>query len=346
LREQSIEEKENMMRRRTFIATSIGAVAGGVGAVIVGAIGRAGDLHTGAALAFGTTVSVSVVHPDARQAELAIEDAFHEVRRVDGLMSIHGRAQQRESSQVFRLNRDGVLDRPDPHLLAVLAHARRLSQLTNGAFDITVQPLWCSFRDAALAGSLPLPAAKRAAMARVDWERVEADAARVRLTHPGMAITLNGLAQGYAADLALAAVRARGVRHALLDTGEFIGAGRRDGQRPWVLGVPDPRQLDRMAATLPLGGRSAATSGDYASAFTPDLVHHHILDPATGASPLDLASVTVLAPTGIEADGLSTAFMVLGASRAHALAARLPEVELMTINKRGMVWKSPRFPAV
>jgi thiamine biosynthesis lipoprotein len=341
LREQSIEEKENMMRRRTFIAASIGAVAGAVGAVVVGATGREGDLHTGAALAFGTTVSVSVVHPDARQAELAIEDAFHEVRRVDGLMSVH-----RESSQVFRLNRDGVLDRPDPHLLAVLAHARGLSQLTNGAFDITVQPLWCSFRDAALAGSLPAAANKRAAMARMDWERVEADAARVRFTRPGMAITLNGLAQGYAADLALAAVRARGVRHALLDTGEFIGAGSRDGQRPWVLGVPDPRQLDRMAAALPLRGRSAATSGDYASAFTPDLVHHHILDPATGDSPQDLASVTVLAPTGIEADGLSTAFMVLGACRAHALAARLPDVDLMTINKRGVLWKSPRFPSV
>jgi thiamine biosynthesis lipoprotein len=161
-----------------------------------------------------------------------------------------------------------------------------------------------------------------------------------------MAITLNGLAQGYAADLALAAVRAHGVHNALLDTGEFIGAGSRDGRHPWTLGVPDPRAPARIAATLPLRGRSVATSGDYASAFTPDLVHHHILDPATGDSPRDLASVTVLAPTGIEADGLSTAFMVLGARTAHLLAARLPDVDLMTINKRGVVWKSPGFPAL
>lgn len=328
-----------MMQRRTFIAASIGTVAASAGVVAIDdATLREGELHTGAALAFGTTVSVSVVHPDPRQAGLAIEDALHAVRRVDGLMSLY-----RESSQVCRLNRDGRLDRPDPHLLAVLAHARALSQLTRGAFDITVQPLWRSYSDAAQAGALPTPADKHAALARMGWARIEACASQVRLNRPGMAITLNGLAQGYAADLALAALRARGVQHALLDTGEFIGAGSRDSQHPWMLSVPDPRQPERIAATLPLRGRSVATSGDYASAFTPDLVHHHILDPATGDSPRDLASVTVLAPTGIEADGLSTAFMVLGARTAHVLAARLPNVDLMTINKRGVVWKSPGF---
>lgn len=329
-----------MMQRRTFIAASIGTLAAGAAAASDG-VPRAGALHTGAALAFGTTVSVSVLHPDPRQADLAIADALHEVQRVDALMSLY-----RDSSQVARLNRDGVLERPDPHLLALLAHARALSQLTRGAFDITVQPLWRSYRDAAQAGELPTPAARGAALTCVGWARIEFDAVRVKLTRPGMAITLNGLAQGYAADLALAAVRARGVQNALLDTGEFIGAGSRDGRHPWMLGVPDPREPARIAAALPVRGRSVATSGDYASAFTPDLVHHHILDPATGASPRDLASVTVLAPTGIEADGLSTAFMVLGARTAHLLAARLPDVDLMTINKRGVVWKSAGFPSL
>ena len=89
-----------------------------------------------------------------------------------------------------------------------------------------------------------------------------------------------------------------------------------------------------------------ATSGDYATTFTPDFVHHHIFDPATGESPQELASVTVVAPTGMQADGLSTACMVMGARKAHALAARLPGVDVMTINKRGVVWKSPSFPSL
>ena len=110
--------------------------------------------------------------------------------------------------------------------------------------------------------------------------------------------------------------------------------------------LPHPRRDDALAATLALDGRCVATSGDYASPFTPDLLHHHIFDPATGDSPTGLASVTVLAPTGLEADGLSTAFMVMGARRAHALAAHLPGVDLLTIAKDGRQWMSAGFPAV
>ncbi|MBZ2210053.1 FAD:protein FMN transferase [Massilia sp. R798] len=327
------------MRRRAFIAATFGTIAGGVAPSALG--GARGRLYTGAAIAFGTTVTVSVVHVDALQAELAISDALAEVRKVDTLMSV-----QRESSQVYALNRDGFLHRPDPHLLAVLSRAQDLSRLTRGAFDITVQPLWRSFQQAAQGGFLPPPEMKRQAMACLGWNRIEASAEEVRFGAAGMAITLNGLAQGYAADLALAALRTHGIRHALLDTGEFIGNGRRSALRPWMLGVPDPRDEGRVAATFPVEGRSVATSGDYQSTFTPDFVHHHILDPATGDSPQELASVTVLAPTGIGADGLSTAFMVMGARKAHTLASRLPGVDLMTINKRGIVWKSPQFPSL
>lgn len=327
------------MRRRAFIAATFGTIAGGVAPSALG--GARGRLYTGAAIAFGTTVTVSVVHVDALQAELAISDALAEVRKVDTLMSV-----QRESSQVYALNRDGFLHRPDPHLLAVLSRAQDLSRLTRGAFDITVQPLWRSFQQAAQGGFLPPPEMKQQAMACLGWNRIEASAEEVRFGAAGMAITLNGLAQGYAADLALAALRTHGIRHALLDTGEFIGNGRRSALRPWMLGVPDPRDEGRVAATFPVEGRSVATSGDYQSTFTPDFVHHHILDPATGDSPQELASVTVLAPTGIGADGLSTAFMVMGARKAHTLASRLPGVDLMTINKRGIVWKSPQFPSL
>ncbi|PWF55627.1 FAD:protein FMN transferase [Massilia glaciei] len=326
------------MRRRTFIAASLGAAAGAAGHGAAGAPRIDAALHTGAALAFGTTVNVAVRHRDARLARAAIADALAALQGVDRLMSIYS-----PDSEVFRLNRDGFLARPDPRLLVVLGHARALSALTQGAFDITVQPLWQLFN--AAADGLPPPHARGLAGARVGWRRVEADRARVLFGKPGMAITLNGLAQGYAADLALAALRARGIDHALVNTGEFAALGAPRATRPWLLGVADPREAGALAATVALDGRSMATSGDYASSFTPDFSHHHIFDPATSESPREMASVTVLAPTGIEADGLSTAFVVMGARRAHALAAHLPGVDLMTINKRGEVWKSPAFAA-
>jgi len=333
------------MLRRTFIAASVGSVAGALASCtrspppVASATPDEDELVTGAALAFGTTMSIAVIHPDREQAELAIAAAFHEAKRVESLMSIYD-----ERSQVFQLNRDGVLPHPDRHLLAVLAQARALSALTRGAFDITVQPLWslCSKAGA----SLPPSAERLKAQSHVNWERVDASPEQVILLKPGMQITLNGLAQGYAADLATAALKARGIAHTLIDTGEFSASGNKPGHLPWTLGVQDPREHDRIVAKLRLDGRCAATSGDYASAFTPDFVHHHIVDPATGYSPQELASVTVLAPNAMLADGLSTAFMVMGAKKAHALAARQPGVDLLSINKRGIVWKSPNFPSL
>jgi thiamine biosynthesis lipoprotein len=321
------------MQRRTLLCASLGLGAAAAWPLLQPAAGRlvrgpAGPLrlHAAADLAFGTVVSIKVLHHDARQAELALADALAEAGKVDALMSIY-----RPGSEVHALNRDGRLARPGPHLLAVLNEARRLAAHTGGAFDITVQPLW----DLARAGRSRAPA-----LPLVGWQRMHIDAAGITL-EPGMAITLNGIAQGYALDLARAALQARGIRHALIDTGEFGALGAAEGGRPWMLGVRDPRRETVHAGVLQMDRRAVATSGDYAAAFTPDFSSHHIFDPATGASPAELAAVTVAAPSGILADGLSTAFMVMGAQRSLALAASMQGVDLVAIDKAGRRWQSP-----
>ncbi len=242
------------MKRRSFLTASLGAIAAGGCAWP-----RHAPVHTGVALAFGTTIQIALVHADEQVARTAIGDALAAAQRVDRLMSIY-----QPASQVYQLNRDGVLHRPDPQLLAVLAQARALSQWTDGAFDITVQPLWRAWREAVARGALPAAGAAAPGQAKVDWRQVEFDARRVTLA-PGMAITLNGLAQGYAADMALAAVQAHGIRHALLDTGEFVARGRKRAHQPWALGVRDPREPQALAATLFINGCGVATSGDYES---------------------------------------------------------------------------------
>lgn len=324
------------MKRRTFIASAVGAIGGMVGC----AWPSEEPVHSGAALAFGTTISISVVHADAEVAARAIRDGLHAAQSVDRLMSIYNPA-----SQVFQLNRDGVLAHPDPRLLEVLAQARQLSQMSDGAFDVTVQPLWTLYSQASARGELPSEAERRRAQALVDWQRLEFNAEIIRFRRPGMALTLNGLAQGYAADRALAAVQAHGIRNALLDTGEFVARGQKPRRRPWILGVRDPRDANELAATMYVQGCSVATSGDYECTFTPDFLHHHIFDPAIGDSPDELASVTVLAPSALLADGLSTTFMVMGWERAQALAAPMPAVDLMAIDKQGREKRTAGFPS-
>lgn len=349
------------MKRRTFIAGTLGL--GGLGLDLgfgpglnlnwnlSAAPGRptarqAGEpagmqLHSGADLAFGTTISIQVLHSDQRQAELAIADALAAAKKIDRLMTLH-----RADSQVVLLNRNGFVERPDPHLLVVLNRARELSMLTQGAFDITVQPLWQAYSEASTRGALPVDAQRRAALALVDWQQLTFDDQRVALLQPGMAITLNGIAQGYALDVARAALSARGIRHALLDTGEFSASGTKDGVQDWTVGIRAPRDRQALVAVLAMHGRCVATSGDYETFFTPDFAHHHIFDPASGDSPGELASATVMASSGLQADGLSTALMVLGADKGLALAATLAGVDVLLIGKDGRRWRSTGLPTL
>jgi len=333
------------MQRRSFLIAGIGAAllpgsALPASTVRTGSINRSHfsgtdkHLYTASDLAFGTTITMHVLHNDQRTAELAVEDAFAQAKNIDALMSIHT-----QTSQVGQLNAHGIVHRPDPHLLTVLAESSRLSRLTGGAFDITVQPLWNQFTQAAERNALPDEAARKHAQSLVDWRAVQFDAQQVRLTKPAMSITLNGIAQGYAVDLALDAVRARGIAHALLDTGEFISIGSK-ATHPWLVGVQDPRHADQLATLLGMDGRSVATSGDYETFFTPDFSHNHIFDPGTGDSPLELSSVTVAAPSGLLADGLSTALFVMGHKKSLELIKTMPQVDALFIDKHGKAWSS------
>lgn len=296
-------------------------------------------LYRGVDLAFGTTVSVLLVHGDERQANRAIEDAFAEARKIDRLMSIY-----RQESQVFVLNATGSLAHPDPHLIAILKTAAELSALSGGAFDVTVQPMWMAYKNAHARNELPPDAELAGTRALAGWQQLAFDDKSIRFLRPGMAITLNGIAQGYATDLALDAVRARGIGHALLDIGEYGALGARSKERPWRLAIQDPRKKVPLARALQMDGRAVATSGDYELAFSNDFSQHHILDPHTGKSPVELASVTVVAPSAVMADGLSTAMMVMGKARALELATGLPNVDVMLFDKDGARAQSPGFP--
>ena len=327
--------------RRQWLRCSlgIGAALAGVGALSSPA--EIGPLvwRERALLGFGTTLWLRAAHHDARTIERALDAAVEAIRHVEAQMSLFD-----PNSAVSRLNRDGELHEPDADLLRVLQLARQVAARSAGTFDITVQPLWLAWAAARRAGRTPTRQALSAARALVGWRGVEADAARVVLRRPGMAITLNGIAQGYAADLARARLAAHGIEHALLDTGEWAPLGHGPGGLPWTLAVADPRggaggALQAVAA-LQAGGRSVATSSDAHTTFTADLRHHHIFDPRSGESPTGLASVTVLAPSCALADALTKVMFMGNTADALALAAHWG-VDVLAVDKAGRWQASP-----
>jgi thiamine biosynthesis lipoprotein len=268
-----------------------------------------------------------------------VDAAFGELALVEELMSIY-----RPESQLSQLNNKRVLDNPHPYFLQVLEAARETSRRSQGAFDITVQPLWTVFAAAKKGGELPAASAIERARELVDWRKVVVAPDRVRLRGKGTQITLNGIAQGYAADRAAAALGARGVAHALIDAGEIGTIGGKPGGEPWSVGVQHPRHVDAYLSLARLNGRCLATSGDYATAFSADFRFNHLFDPRTGRSPTEFASVSIAAPTGIMADALSTAVFVLGFKRGLALVESTPGADALVMLKDGRTLATRGFP--
>ena len=314
-------------RRRLLGAAGLAAAGLGTAAFRSHAAARGLTTRTRAGLAFGTTVALTAAGPDPVVLEDALGAGVSAMRTIEAAASLF-----RTDGALTRLNRLGHLDAPPDDLVTLLRFALDLAARTDGVFDPTVQPLWPVWSEAAARGIRPETDGIAQAVARVGWRRVHLGPDRIEL-EPGTSLTLNALIQGHAADRVMAALRARGIADAFVDTGEFGASGAHPDGSPWRLGIADPRRPEAVAAVIAPFTGFAATSGDYNMSFSPDRADHHIFDPSTGRSPTELASVTVTAPTGILADGLSTACMVLGRARGERLVARWPGCTAQIVGK-------------
>lgn len=273
--------------------------------------------------AMGAEAAITLFHPahaDGRAwAETLVADCVGEIGRIERLFSLFD-----PESTLCRLNRDGVVrDAPADfrHLIAV---AVRLSALSGGAFDATVQPLWRLFADHFRAPD-PDPAgpsreAIETAAHHVGWRGLRMEGRDVALTRPGMAVTLNGLAQGFATDRVRDLLVTRGVTRTLVNLGEFGAIGRPPGESPWRIGVADPADPHRTLEILPLDdGMAVASSGGYGTRFDRAGRFHHLLDTASGEPARGWAGVTVVAEGATLADGLSTAVATAPMERAETI---------------------------
>lgn len=286
-------------------------------------------------LGLGTTLSLRAGHTSAERAEAGLDAAVNAIRHVERQMSLFN-----PDSALCHLNRKGVLHQPDPDFVKILMLARNVSERSQGAFDVTVQPLWNAWQSAKELDRLPTANELKLARSKTGWRHLEITAERIRFLQPGMALTLNGIAQGYASDLAREALRLQGIEHALIDTGEWSSLGQSADSRPWSLGVENPRQLDAIIASIVSDGRAMATSSDAHCSFSADLRHHHIFDPRTAYSPRDLASVTVLAPTCALADALTKVMFMASPERAIVLAKHW-QIDVLVVDKTGRLHASP-----
>lgn len=282
-------------------------------------------------LALDTLITVTIYDAGTADAERALDAAFEEMARLEGLLSA-----TRDGSDVCAINSaKGQAVVVAPETAEVLTRAIAYAELSNGALDVTIRPvsaLW-DFES----GKLPDAAALRAAVATVDYRHISLEGTSVTLSEG--AIDLGGIAKGYIADRMADVLKEQGVEAALLDLGGNIVTLGYNNKNPFRIGVKNPADTEKLCARLESANGAVVTSGIYERGFTMgDVRYHHLLDPSTGRPVQNtLASVTVVCDHAIDADALSTACFVLGEVKARQLVGGLEGVEVLFVRRDGTV---------
>ena len=330
-----------MTTRRRFLAIAASSVALAALPPLRAAAAGLPPSNAWRGTALGAAASMTLVHPDRDFARATIARCVEEIDRLEAIFSLY-----RSDSALVRLNRDGRLDEPPGELVELLSLALSLARVSGGAFDPTVQPLYRLYaehfaRSGADPGGPP-SAAVAAVLASVGHEAVEVEAAEIVLHRPRMAITLNGVAQGFFTDRGGAMLRRAGFDHVLIDIGEALAIGRRADGREWRAAIADPARQGRTLFELAMGedpGRlpALATSSGQGTRFDPATRLHHLLDPRSGVSAYHHAAVSVAAPRATLADGLSTALSIVPPAQAGSLLASWPDARAWFVDPAGRV---------
>ncbi|MDV4146109.1 FAD:protein FMN transferase [Shimia sp. FJ5] len=257
--------------------------------------------------AFGADLWIEVVDMPAAQRRRLWKDVKREIGRIATQVSLY------QPSELRRLNETGILRNPTPDMLELFEWADRLHRATNGVFDPTVQVLWQAYE----AGGDVV-----AAREKTGWHKVAFSRERIRL-RPGMSLTFNGIAQGYAADRIATLLQSSGIEDAFVDMGEIHALGCAADGRLWEVGIA--RANGALVATLPLSNRGLATSSPGATRVGRQKAYH-IMHPQGRHPKWD--TVAVSAREAVLADGLATAFCLMDREEIAACLSRLNDVQI------------------
>lgn len=284
----------------------------------------------------GTYVNVTLVTADSAASAPLARMAVACFARIDSLMS-----NWTTTSEVARLNREAY-PRATPvqsEVAQVIEASLRAWRETDGAFDITVEPLVRAWGFLAGHPHVPTQAEIAEAFRHVGAQKLDFDSVRrtLRFREDSVRIDLGGIAKGYAVDVAADSLRAHGVTDALVDlTGNMFAIGAPAGRSAWRIGIRDPRNRISYFARLEITNQGISTSGAYEQFVAADgRTYGHIFDPRTGRPVEGLLSVTVVARNAFASDTWDTPLFVLGPRKAMQLAASHDDFAVVLVQSGG-----------
>jgi thiamine biosynthesis lipoprotein len=271
-----------------------------------------------------TIVSITVVSGTEEEARQAINASFTELDRLAALLNFYS-----DTSEISMINRNAG-DKPvkvSKDTLDILRKAVYVSEMTDGAFDVTVGPLvklW-DIRNKIIPDRKSI--AEKLKIVGYGNIVLNEEASTVFLKKKGAQIDLGGIIKGYAVDKVVQVLKKNGIKSGIVAVGGEIRAfGKKPDGTLWTVGIQNPRQKgpdDEIIATIELSDKALSTSGDYMKYFEKDGVrYHHLLDPATGYPSSQCGSTTIVANDNTTSDGFSKIF-ILGPEKGLAVARKV-----------------------
>ncbi|MHC1576780.1 MAG: FAD:protein FMN transferase [Methanosarcinaceae archaeon] len=288
-----------------------------------------------------TSVTITVADENEEHASLAMSNAFEQIEHVNDLMTSYG-----NSSQLVKLNEKGQLDNADDELVYVLVRSKYYSNISDGAFDVTIKPvldLWSSKFAPGGTHEPPTLHEIKETLELVNYTQIVIEGNNISLGE-NMGIVLGGIAKGYAVDNAIESLRADGIEDGFVNAG---GDGRYIGSRPegdsWKIGLQNPDKDGDAVSVMNIQDMAVATSGNYERYFSDTAKVSHISDPRTGYSVKGLISSTIIAESAMDADALATAVFVLGEKQGIEMIEGLDNVECLVITSDRQIVRSSGY---
>ncbi len=288
-----------------------------------------GSLYEWSGRALGAETSIQLYSEDKDKADEVLKRSIEQIRHYERVFSLYD-----FNSQVSELNREGKVEGANAELIELIEFSKKISQQSNGAFDITIQPLWNLYQDHFKNNAESDLSHKISKVLKlVGSNNINVDGENVSFAKEKMAVSFNGIAQGYITDKVADYLESQGFENTLIDIGEYRACGPQSNNDPWRIGLLDPFDQISINDVIELNERALATSSGFGDQFDTSGQHHHLFDPVTGLSSNLYASVTVLAENATTADALSTAFSNMSYPAIEKMVKEYQQVEVrLTLN--------------
>lgn len=282
----------------------------------------------------GNRFELCIVHENESMAMQLLDDAVVEIQRLEALLSTF-----KDESQVNQINRQAGIKpvNVDPEVFELIARSKRISQLTDGAFDLSYgsidKSLW-NF-DTTMT-SLPSEEVAKQSVHLINFNNIELNETErsVFLKKEGMRIGFGGIGKGYGADKAKQLLIKKGVKSGFINaSGDLTAWGKQLDGKNWSIGLSDPDRPDDYLAHLNISDAAIATSGTYEKfAMIDGKIYSHTIDPKTGFPTSGIKSVSILTTNAELADAMATPVMVMGVKNGLELINQMNLMECIIID--------------